>query len=235
MIDPVAFQDFVKENFDHPCTSLFVYQIQSLDRKFTCCLVHVDPEVNGKGNHKTVTGLQSISERAGNSICKIISYTFDGHSCFSGLRTEFRNTWELQYCVSGFAKKVTSDAILPLAVTDPLHKLKQIRYRFLSGELRVDADERIAIFTITKIKAAVKLLGTVFDNFRITQMHDSLPLRLFSRETILAAFGHLWKIELFVIFQWFLLVSGLTIEGVFPDPDAICSRSLFIYFIFTAN
>jgi hypothetical protein len=56
---------------------------------------------------------------------------------------------------------VTSDAILPLAVTDPLHLLKQIRYRFLSGDLRVGADERIEIFTITKIKAAVKLLGTV--------------------------------------------------------------------------
>jgi hypothetical protein len=86
---------------------------------------------------------------------------------------------------------VTSDAILPLAVTDPLHMLKRIRYRFLSGDLRVGADERIEIFTITKIKAAVKLPGIIFDNPRITKMHDFLPLQLFSRETILAAFGHL--------------------------------------------
>jgi hypothetical protein len=41
MIDPVAFQDFVKENFDQAYISLFRYQIQPLDRKLTCCVVHV--------------------------------------------------------------------------------------------------------------------------------------------------------------------------------------------------
>jgi hypothetical protein len=111
MIDPVAFQDFVKDNFDHVCTSLFVYQIRPFNRKLTGCVVHVDPAVNGKGNHETVRGSQSISEIVGNSIFKIIGYDCNGDCCFSGLQTEFCKTWELQYRVSGFAKKVTSDAI----------------------------------------------------------------------------------------------------------------------------
>jgi hypothetical protein len=112
-----------------------------------------DPAVNGKGNHETIVGLQSISERVGNSIFKTIGYAFNGDSCFSGFQTEFRKRWERQYRVSGFAKMVTSDALRPLAVTDPLHMLKRIRSRFLSGDLRVSADERIEIFTVTKIKA----------------------------------------------------------------------------------
>jgi hypothetical protein len=107
--------------------------------------------------------------------------------------------------------------------------------QFLSGNLRVRGDEYIEIFTITKIKAAAKLPGIVFDNSRTTGMHDSLPLQLFSLKTILAALGHLWKIALFVVFPRFLLVSGLMTEGVSPVPDAICSRSLFICFIFAAN
>jgi hypothetical protein len=78
--------------------------------------------------------------------------------------------------------------------------LKRIKYRFLSDGLRVIADERIKIFTITKIKTAVKLPGIVCDNSRTTKMHDSLPLQVFSRETILASFGRLWKIELDAIF-----------------------------------
>jgi hypothetical protein len=111
MIDPVAFQDFMKDNFDHVCTSLFMYQIQPFGRKFTCCVVHIDPAVKGKGNHETVCGLQSISEMVGNSIFKIIGNACDGDCCFSGLQTEFCKTWELQYRVSEFAKKVTSDGI----------------------------------------------------------------------------------------------------------------------------
>jgi hypothetical protein len=71
---------------------------------------------------------------------------------------------------------------------------------FLSDDPRVSADEFIEIFPITKIKAAAKLLEIIFNNSLTVKMHDSLPLSLFSRETILAAFGHLWKIELFVIF-----------------------------------
>jgi hypothetical protein len=111
MIDPVAFQDFVKDNFDHVCTSLFVYHIQPFNRKLTCCVVHIDPAANGKGNHETVHGLQPISEIVGNSIFKIIGDACNADCCFSGLQTEFCKTWELQDRVSGFAKKVTSDAI----------------------------------------------------------------------------------------------------------------------------
>jgi hypothetical protein len=111
MIDPVAFQDFVKDNFDHACTSLFVYQIQPFDRKLTCCVVHIDPAVKGKENRETVRGLQSISEIVGNPIFKIIGDAFNGNSCLNGLQTEFCKTWELQYRVSGFGKMATSDAI----------------------------------------------------------------------------------------------------------------------------
>jgi hypothetical protein len=92
MIDPAAFQDFVKENFDQAYTSLFVYQIQRLDRKLTYCVVYANPAVNGKGNRETIVGLQSILEMVGSSIFKTIGYAFDGDSCFSGLQTEFRKT-----------------------------------------------------------------------------------------------------------------------------------------------
>jgi hypothetical protein len=111
MIDPLAFQDFVKDNFDHACTSLFVYQIQPFDLKLTCCVAHIDPAVNGKGNYETVRGLQSISKIVGNSIFKIIGDACNGDSCFSGLQVEFCKTWELQYRVSGFTRMVTSEAI----------------------------------------------------------------------------------------------------------------------------
>jgi hypothetical protein len=69
--------------------------------------------------------------------------------------------------------------MLPLAVTDSFYMLKRIRYRFLSGDLRVSAYEHIEIFTITKSKAEVKLHGIVFGHSRTTKMQDSLPLRLF--------------------------------------------------------
>jgi hypothetical protein len=57
------------------------------------------------------------------------------------------------------------------------------------GDPRGCAEERIGIFTITKIKADIKLPEIVCDNSRTTKMHDSLPLPLFSREMILIVFG----------------------------------------------
>jgi hypothetical protein len=194
MIDPVAFQDFVKDNFDHAYTSLSVYQIQPFDCKLTCCIVHIDPAANGKENYETVVGLQSISEIAGSSISKIIGYIFDGDSHFSGLHIECRETWDLQYRVSGFAKMVTSDALLPLAVTDPLHILKRIRYRLLSGDQRVSADERIEPSTITKMKAAIKLPGivlTILEPVKCTIL-SCCSFSLMKRFWLRSAF---WKIE----------------------------------------
>jgi hypothetical protein len=73
--------------------------------------------------------------------------------------------------------------------------LKRIKYRFLLGDPRSSAEERIWIFTITKIKADIKLPKIACDSSRTTKMHDSLPLPLFSLEMILIAFGRFWKIE----------------------------------------
>jgi hypothetical protein len=63
------------------------------------------------------------------------------------------------------------------------------------GDPRDCAEERIKTFTIIKIKADIKLPEIVCANSRAIKMHDSLPLPLFSREPILAAFGLFWKIE----------------------------------------
>jgi hypothetical protein len=49
VLDPDAFRGFLTEHFDRADTSLFVYQIQPIDPKFTCCLVHVAAAVSGKG------------------------------------------------------------------------------------------------------------------------------------------------------------------------------------------
>jgi hypothetical protein len=66
-------------------------------------------------------------------------------------------------------------------------------------------------------------------------MHDSLWLQDFSRKTILAAFGHLWKIELSVIFPWLLLASALTTKGVFPRARCNAFEITFLYSLFSGE
>jgi hypothetical protein len=56
-LNPTAFRDFITQHFDRAYSSLFVYQIQPLDPKLTCCVIHATAAINGKGNESTVTML----------------------------------------------------------------------------------------------------------------------------------------------------------------------------------
>jgi hypothetical protein len=93
-------------------------------------------------------------------------------------------------------------------ICDPKHLEKRLRYRLVSAEFSIGfGDDRIS-FSLARIQGADFLAPIVFDNSRITKMHDSLPLQLFSPVTfswILETEG----LEL-VLAPWCLLTAVLT-------------------------
>jgi hypothetical protein len=71
--------------------------------------------------------------------------------------------------------------ILPVVISDPLHLLKRIRYRLLSADFRIGVNGHERDFAISAIQIMAQIPQVIFDNSRMTKMHDSLPLHLFSK------------------------------------------------------
>jgi hypothetical protein len=91
VLNPYAFRDFVTQYFDRVYFSIFVYQIQPINPRFTCCLVHATAAISGKENEGTVVMLEAIAEKLRNASFTVLGYAFDSDSCFNSLHNGFQN------------------------------------------------------------------------------------------------------------------------------------------------
>jgi hypothetical protein len=89
--NPCAFRDCVTQDFDRADCSLFVYQIQPIDPRFTCRLVHATAAVRGKGNEGTVVTLDAIAAKLRNADFTVLGYAFDRDFCSNSLHDGFQN------------------------------------------------------------------------------------------------------------------------------------------------
>jgi hypothetical protein len=97
-----------------------------------------------------------------------------------------------------------------LIITDPLHILKCIRYHFLSSPFRIGVGHGQTDFCIDDVRDKLPLPSIVFDNSRITKMHDLLALGLFLQASLHQNFNDYMSQAFLAFFPWFLLVAGLT-------------------------
>jgi hypothetical protein len=97
-----------------------------------------------------------------------------------------------------------------LIIVDPLHILKRIRYRCLSGDFCIGVGNDKTEFCINQIRDKLPLPSIVFNNSRITKMHDCLALELFSQASLHTIFQNCLQQALFAFFPWFLMILGLT-------------------------
>jgi hypothetical protein len=58
VLNPYAFRDLVMGHLEQTYSSLFVYQVQPVDPRLTCCLVHAIASINGRGSFAVFHGLR---------------------------------------------------------------------------------------------------------------------------------------------------------------------------------
>jgi hypothetical protein len=209
--DPRHFHDFICQHWDSAYSSLFVDHIQPVAPDLTCCAIHCVATTNGKGNPATVAKLREMAAILGTKGFNVLGYAFDGDSCFDGLHSGFLENLKGELNKHQSPDEFfTSANAFPLIISDPLHILKRIRYRFLAADFQIGFGRDDNIFSIKSVKAIVSLPPIVFDNSKITKMHDSLALSLFSPGSLATIFGASMGPALFAFFPWFLLISGLT-------------------------
>jgi hypothetical protein len=91
VLNPCTFRDFVMEHFKQAYSSLFVYQVQPVDPRLTCCLVHATAAIHGKGNESTTVALEAISTQLRERLFTVLEYAFDGDQCFNRLHNGFQD------------------------------------------------------------------------------------------------------------------------------------------------
>jgi hypothetical protein len=108
VLNPCAFRDFLMEHFEQAYSSLFLYQVQPVELRLTCCLVHTTVAINGKRNESTIFALRAIVTQLRESLLcytlykaadtRCIEYTLRTHYdfvkfiCLSALKSHWKQS-----------------------------------------------------------------------------------------------------------------------------------------------
>jgi hypothetical protein len=209
--DPESFSHFLEAHWKDAYSDLFAFQMQPVDPALPCCVIHVYPAENGKGNLQTVETLLALKERLEVDYAfSVVGLAFDGDSCFGRLHEEFANQWRAAILEN--PQVVPRIVFKPLVICDPLHLLKRIRYRLLA-RFKFSSAEEHTEFNLQTIQSAHILSPIVFNNSHESKMHDSLPLELFSLKTLSYILYHPVIGETMMV-PWCLLVIALTLRDL---------------------
>jgi hypothetical protein len=216
--DPPAFAHFLQTHWKQAYSNLFAFHLQPVDPDLPCCVIHVYPARNGKGNPETVRKLLELRDKLETQFgFKVRGLAFDGDSCWNGLHDAFADEWKTLLVNSpqgAFPTLLTVARLLldRVVICDPLHLLKRIRYRLLQLIQLCSPQEHLQ-FCLSVIQEAHILSPVVFDNSHESKMHDSLPLELFSLKTLGYILYHPVVGETMMV-PWCLLVVALTSDDL---------------------
>jgi hypothetical protein len=202
----------VKEHWDDAYTALFAFQVHPLHPDLPCSIVHTMPATDGKGTPEVVERLlaleDSLTHRFGLSV---VALAFDGDAAFNDLHEVFRERWRPR--IVRECPLIPLNADLSVIICDPLHLMKRVGSRWVSGGFSIGfgRDEQSSRSTET-IQGWNVLSPVVFLNSRISKMHDSLPLRLFSPSVFSRILAGPSSSEQ-VLTPWCMLTAALTLPG----------------------
>ena len=174
LVDNINLQEKLIKSFKNlTIKAAFVYYAQPLNPVLPCFPVHFNAAVDGKANETEKNLLIEISARLRLNNFKVISYSADGDSGYQSLIDNNLHSQMIDRPVLDFST--------PLFISDPLHLLKRGRYSLLANKL-VPLKKTENPIDQKRLKEILNLPSVVFDNSKITKMHDKLPLQLFTIE-----------------------------------------------------
>ena len=183
------FEEFFKENKNVVITDAFVFQAQHLISEYHSFVVHVHPSTQGKGTETEVELMANITQILSENKIKVASYAFDGDTIYKKLHDNLYNHYS-SILKSDLTFLNFSDLNQLLMISDPLHLLKRARYRILSSNVHLGITPNTDILNIEELKEIFKYPSLVYDNSKVTKMHDSLATQIFSFNSLKKQIEH---------------------------------------------
>jgi hypothetical protein len=175
-----------------------------------CPILYIIPALHGKATAQVIEKpLQLRDILTQNFGFSPEWLAFHGDSMFNSLHTEFEDNWTQHVSIENPELTLSDCSVI---VSDPLHLMKSIRYRWASSEIAIAFGADPAKFSLRTLEGWNVVSPVVFMNSHITKMHDSLPLHLFSPTTFSTMFRRGQGPE-FIMAPWCLLTAALILRG----------------------
>ena len=209
-----TFIEFVRSNWKKILKACFVFQFNPLSCRFKPIVLHIKPCSNGKANDFIINCLYRIREILHNYRIEVVSFAFDGDQAYRCLHEDFYKTYISNMInLNQFPNKRMTKVRV---ISDFMHIIKRLRV----SKFKIQSP----FIDISEIKKILKHIPPiVFDNSRITKMHDILPLSLFSLQNFIILFEK--KRYLDAAF-WFPI--SLTIIALNSNNIGYSNRQLFL-------
>ncbi|KAK8895023.1 hypothetical protein M9Y10_023465 [Tritrichomonas musculus] len=177
------FEKFCRSRKDVTITDAFLFNIQPLNSSYRSFVVYFHASTQGKATDREVEILHRIKNEVAKNGIEIIGYAFDGDSTYRTLHNDYFNYYN--DIISNSASFSNYSTIKKLSIiSDPLHILKRARYRIFSGKLYAGFSRGSNQLNIEYLKTHLNVPTLVFCNKAFTKMQDSLPVELFSLESL---------------------------------------------------
>lgn len=157
-------------------TNAFIFYFQPINPVYKCFTIYVHGAHSGKATNDQSSLLPVLKEKVEKKKYKVIGYSSDGDSGYWSYRDQNIAQW------NQLKRPILSQKTV-LFSNDPLHLLKRARYRLLSHNL-VQLFKYEDPISVELIRELTNLPSVIFDNSQMTKMHDSLPIRLFTIESL---------------------------------------------------
>ena len=154
--------------------SAFVYMFAPLEKQYATKVIFIEPSHGAKATTSQIYTLATLNALLRKAHFVTYAYSSDGDSAYRPL---------VNFTVGQFNDNIPINLNQPIHCIDPLHLLKRVRYRFLSHNFSL-VSKNEDTFNYTKLVSKFNLPDVVFDNSKITKMHDSLPLQLFQIQNL---------------------------------------------------
>lgn len=237
--DPSQFEAFLRKHWNRAYSAAFVYQLQPLNSGFPSLVLHIQPATDGKAKEEQINILNSIRIKSLSQHIVIKGYAFDGDSTYRKMHFNYFNLWA-QKVIDGSNIFDNSVHDRLRIISDPLHLFKRARYRLLKTlqgcSILAGFDAFSPHIDISAIDSVLKLPSVVFLDSQITKMHDSLPMMLFSLNSLNKLFIHKEIPSLAYFIPWSLFLNAFTVQDISDniryDLFEIATYYLLFYHMF---
>lgn len=189
--DLPGWQKWLEDHTSCILSSAFVYYLQPLDPDVPCVVLHWQESTSGKATELELENLLEVTYILQKWRIKVVATASDGDPTYDLLHNGYLRSYAKPAGGLLEMKELTQSTKHRPMICDPLHLLKRLRYRLLSGKVFTSGFDGDGPLFDSKMlqqrRCFTDVPDVVFMNDRTTKMHDSLPLALFTVNVFLQA------------------------------------------------
>ena len=227
-------KEFIQTYWKNIQNYAFVFYLQPLNPSLKSVVVHFHMSKKGKATSIEKQLLLDIHDILYRYKINTPFVAFDGDTTYDSLHLKFFNFY-FNHVIARL--NIGNKGPCLMTICDPLHMLKRARYRLLNNRIVCNFKSNASPINIVLLKEILDLPSIIFNNGKITKMHDTLPLMLFDAQSLMKLLKTtplpIHEISYFI--PWTFLLLGIQEESIEREQRIEYLEISFYYVLFYYN